>query len=91
MTIAEKFNHDFKSGPFELFDSNGNQIYDEDPTGFWVKKEYDSNGNPTYFEYSNGFWVKGEFDSDGNEIYYENSYGEIEDNRPTPSCNGKVV
>jgi len=31
------------------------------------------------------------YDTNGNEIYYENSYGTIIDNRPKPSCEGKVV
>jgi len=36
------------------FDSNGNVIYFEDSTGFWVKKEFDSNGNQIYYENSDG-------------------------------------
>ena len=52
---------------------------------------YDSNGNEIYYENSDGFWYKREFDSNGNEIYYENSNGTIIDNRPKPSCKGKVV
>jgi uncharacterized membrane protein len=112
MTIAEKFNHNFKNGPFKLFDSNGNKIYHENSMGFWSKREYDSNGNKThyedseeywskneydsngnliYFKDSTGFWSKSEFDSNGNEIYYENSNGMVEDNRSTPTCNGKIV
>jgi hypothetical protein len=51
----------------------------------------DKNGNQIYFEYSNGSWYKQEYDSNGNKIYYENSYGDITDNRPKPTCNGKVV
>ena len=31
------------------------------------------------------------YDSNGNEIYYENSIGTIINNRPKPSCEGKVV
>ena len=31
------------------------------------------------------------YDSNGNLIYYENSDGEIIDNRPKSSCNGKVI
>ena len=73
------------------YDSNGNGIYYENYNGYWVKKEYDSNGNEIYLEDSNGYWSKSEYDSKGNEIYYENSSGEVIDNRPKPSCNGKVV
>jgi hypothetical protein len=112
MKLAEKFNHDFENGAFELFDSNGNEIYYEYSNGFWgkskydsngneiyhedsdewwYKNEYDSNGNKTYFENSNGYWSKSEYDSNGNQTYYENSLGVIIDNRPTPSCNGKIV
>lgn len=53
---------------------------------------YDSNGNEIYYEQSNtGYWSKSEYDSNGNKIYYENSNGYIKDNRPKPSCEGKVV
>ena len=52
MTLAEKFNHDFKNGAFKLFDSNGNEIYHENIIGFWWKSEFDSNGNEIYFENS---------------------------------------
>jgi len=52
---------------------------------------YDSNSNQIYFETSDGYWVKQEYDSNGKEIYYENSNGKIIDNRPKPSCKGKVV
>ena len=34
------------------FDSNGNVIYFEDSTGFWVKKEFDSKGKEIYYENS---------------------------------------
>jgi uncharacterized membrane protein len=73
------------------YDSNGNEIYCEDSNGRWYKSEYDSNNNKIYFESSNGYWSKQEYDSNGNEIYYENSNGTILDNRPKPSCEGKVV
>jgi hypothetical protein len=73
------------------FDSNGNITYYEDSDGYWFKYEFDSNGNYIYSEDSNGYWFKREFDSNGNEIYSEDSDGEIIDNRPKTSCNGKVV
>ena len=75
MTIAQQFNHDFENGPFQLFDSNGNEIYYEDSTGFWLKREFDSNENEIYCEASEGYLWKREFDSNGNQIYYENSDG----------------
>ena len=52
---------------------------------------YDSNGKIIYSETSRGYWSKYEYDTNGNRIYYEDSYGTIEDNRPKPSCEGKVV
>jgi hypothetical protein len=67
-TISQQLN--VKEFPFEIKDKNGNQIYDENSDGFWVKLEYDSNGN---------------------EIYFENSNGKVIDNRPKPSCEGKIV
>lgn len=90
-TIAKLLKHDFDKGPLYLYDSNGKLIYYEKSNGYWVKREFNSNGNEIYFERSNGFWYKREFDSNGNEIYYENSNGTIIDNRPKPSCKGKVV
>jgi len=80
MTIAQQLK--IKEFPFEIKDSEGNEIYYEDSDGYWVKREYDSNGNLIYLEDSNGYWVKREYDSNGNVIYYENSYGTIHDNRP---------
>ena len=88
-TIAQQLG--IKDFPFEIKDKNGNEIYLEDSDGDWVKKEYDSNGNEIYFEYSDGFWGKSEYDSNRNEIYYEDSDGDVVDNRPKPSCEGKVV
>jgi len=74
------------------FDSNGNEIYATNSSGTWCKYEYDSNGNEIYFENSKGYWCKEEFDSNGKSIYYENSdCGVFYDNRPTTSCNGKIV
>ena len=54
-TIAQQLN--VKEFPFEIKDKNGNVIYYEDRTGFWVKREYDSNGNVIYGEDSNGIIV----------------------------------
>ena len=80
MTIAKQLK--IKQFPFEIKDSNGNQIYWETSDGYWFKREYDSKGNKIYVENSNGYWEKREFDSDSNLIYFENSYGTIIDNRP---------
>jgi len=59
-----------------IYDSNDNNIYDEDYEGFWSKSEYDTNNNQIYYEDSNGFWSKREFDSNSNNIYRENSDGD---------------
>jgi hypothetical protein len=90
-TIAELLKHDFKKGVLSLYDSNGNKIYYEISNEFWSKYEYDSNDNVIYLEDSNGFWSKYEYDTNGKEIYWETSNGTIQDNRPKPSCEGKVV
>ena len=73
------------------FDSNGKQIYFENSDGYWSKREYDSSGNPIYWENSRGFWEKKEYNSNGNKVYFENSDGVVIDNRPKPSCEGKIV
>ena len=73
------------------YDSNGNRIYYENSKRYWYKQEYDSNGKLIYFEDLDGYWVKREYDANGKLIYYENSNGEIINNRPKKSCNGKVV
>lgn len=79
-TIAQQLN--VKEFPFEINDKNGNRIYFEDSTGFWIKQEFDSNGNEIYFEDLKGYWYKYEYDSNGKQIYYENSNGYIRDDRP---------
>ena len=54
-TIAQQINWDFETnGELEIKDKNGNLIYYEDSTGFWVKYEYDSKGNEIYYEDSDG-------------------------------------
>jgi hypothetical protein len=88
-TIAQQLN--VKDFPFEIRDKNGKLIYWEYSDGWWVKKEYDSDGVQIYYEDSWGYWEKREYDSDGNVIYCEDSDGYVEDNRPKPSCEGKIV
>jgi hypothetical protein len=80
MTIAQQLK--IKEFPFEIKDSNGNQIYWENSNEDWIKSEYDSDGKEIYYEDSYGCWAKREFDSNGNNTYYEDSYGTIVDNRP---------
>ena len=51
----------------------------------------DKNGNQIYYEDSDGFWIKRECDSNGKHTYYEDSYGIVVDDRPKPTCEGKIV
>jgi hypothetical protein len=51
-TIAQQLK--IKKFPFQIKDSNGNEIYAENSDGYWIKAEYDSNGNEIYWETSNG-------------------------------------
>jgi hypothetical protein len=75
-TVAQLLKHDFKSkGSLFLYDDNGNEIYCEYSSGYWVKQEFDDNGNYIYFENSDGYWYKKDYDSNNNVIYYENSDG----------------
>jgi len=88
-TIAQQLN--VKEFPFKIKDKNGNIIYFEDSDGYWFKCKYDSNGNEIYVEDNFAAWYKKEYDSNGREIYHEDSNGDIRDNRPKSTCNGKVV
>ncbi|MDB4335510.1 hypothetical protein N9994_00440 [bacterium] len=65
----------------DVYNINSNNIYWEDSTGYWIKKEYDNNDNEIYREDSNGFWVKYEYDNNDNIIYVETSNGNLQDNR----------
>ncbi len=73
MTIAKQLK--IKEFPFEIKDSEGNQIYFENSNGYWSKSEWDSKGKEIYWETSYGAWTKREYDSNGNNTYYENSDG----------------
>jgi hypothetical protein len=81
-TIAQFLN--VKDFPFVIKDKNGNEIYFENSSGYWRKREYDDQGNRIYYENSDGVWRKREYDDQGNVIYSENSNGKIIDNRPKP-------
>jgi hypothetical protein len=37
-------------GNQRVYDINGNEIYYENSTGYWFKREYNLNGNIIYFE-----------------------------------------
>ena len=51
----------------------------------------DKNGDNIYTEHSDGRWYKKEYDSFRNETRWESSDGDIIDNRPKSSCEGKIV
>jgi hypothetical protein len=72
-TIAQQLK--IKEFPFQIKDSNGNEIYYESLNGYWSKSEFNSKGNLIYSESSKGHWIKREYDSKGNCIYFENSNG----------------
>tara|TARA_B110001469_G_scaffold93081_1_gene88772 strand:+ start:291 stop:689 length:399 start_codon:yes stop_codon:yes gene_type:complete len=66
-------------GSLKLFDADGNMIYCEDSSGYWVKYEFDANNNEIYYENSSSWWVKREYDDNGNVTYltyYETSGGD---------------
>ncbi len=52
MTIAQQLK--IKEFPFIIKDNKGNEIYYEESSGCWVKKEFDDNGKNIYFEDSDG-------------------------------------
>jgi hypothetical protein len=72
-TIAKQLK--VKDFPFEIKDSKNNEIYCEDSSGYWIKREFDKNNNKIYYENSYGNWWKQEYDENNNRIYYENSRG----------------
>jgi hypothetical protein len=52
MTIAQQLK--IKDFPFVIKDKDGNTIYYETSTGYWIKRERDANGNEIYYEDSDG-------------------------------------
>ncbi len=76
LVLSKLFNQPVIIEGRDVYNTNGNEIYQEYSDGFWYKKEYDSNGNEIYYENSTGYWKKYEYDQYGNKIYYENSDGE---------------
>ena len=80
MTIAQQLK--VTEFPFYIKDKNGKDIYYENSTGYWGKRQYDQNGNQIYSEDSTGYWWKRQYDQYGNQIYFEDSTGYIVDKRP---------
>jgi hypothetical protein len=74
MTIAQQLK--VTTFPFIIKDKDGKEIYFEDSSSRWIKKEYE-NGKEIRYEDSTGYWSKRERDANGNTIYFENSDGTI--------------
>jgi len=54
-TIGQWLNWDFKTnGDLWIKDKNGNYVYQEFLSGYWIKREFDSQGELIYSESSNG-------------------------------------
>jgi hypothetical protein len=70
-TIAQQLN--VKEFPFIARDGKGNDIYYEDASNYWSRREYDSEGNQTYFENSYGVVTK-------NQLKETNQQGTIQIN-----------
>jgi len=81
MTIAQQLN--VKQFPASIKNEAGQEIYNEDAIGNWVKREYDELGNTTYYEIRNttyyenesGYWLRRTYDEKGNMLRYEDSSG----------------
>ena len=64
-TLAQEANHNFDDGSFIICDDNGNEIYIENSTGYWVKHVFDENGNVICHKDSTGYCSKREFGKNG--------------------------
>ena len=53
-TFGQFIKWDFTNGVLEIKDKNSKQIYWENSSGYWLKREYDSQGNLIYYENSFG-------------------------------------
>jgi hypothetical protein len=54
-TIGQQIKWDFETnGELMISDKNGNQLYIEFPTAYWVRREFDSQNNEIYYEDSKG-------------------------------------
>ena len=72
-TIAQRLK--ITEFPFIIKDKNGKEIYYENSSGYWSKRQYDQTGNEIYYENSDGYWWKRQYDQTGNQIYSEYSDG----------------
>ncbi len=54
-TFGQWLNWDFEAnGSLEIKDKNGNYVYQEFLSAYWIKREFDSQGELIYSESSNG-------------------------------------
>ena len=81
MVLSRVYNQPVTIKDNSVYNNQGNEIYREYSTGYWVKYEYDTDGNEIYYEDSYGYWTKREYNQYGKVIYVENSNGFIIDNR----------
>ena len=71
-TIAQKLYT--KIFPFEIYDENGNVIYDENSSGGWSISKFDSDNKCIFYENSvGGIFIGTKLDAEGNEISGEKS------------------
>ena len=52
--------------PLRILDARGNNIYCEDPMGYWLMQKFDSNDNMIYYINSNDDWLERTFSDEGN-------------------------
>jgi YD repeat-containing protein len=71
-TIAQQLK--IKNFPFVIRE-NGFIIYEEQSSGYWVKREYDANNNVIGRDKSDGYWCVIEYNSAGKKTYFKDSYG----------------
>ena len=81
LVLSRVYNQPVTIKDNSVYNNQGNEIYREYSTGYWVKYEYDTDGNEIYYEDSYGYWTKREYNQYGKVIYVENSNGFIIDNR----------
>ena len=81
LVLSKVYNQPVTIKDNSVYNNQGNEIYREYSTGYWVKYEYDTDGNEIYYEDSYGYWTKREYNQYGKVIYVENSNGFIIDNR----------
>jgi hypothetical protein len=57
-------------------DRNGNVVYYQDGSGYWIEAEYNKFGLQTHYRNSDGTWYKKEYDECGRQTYFINSEGD---------------